>query len=153
MIINNKTDPELRYQKMLAKLRERGCRITSHRIGQLHLIAESEGHPSAAQLYERLRLQFPTVSLATVYKTIALLKQDNEILEIDLHGQSRYDGNKPFQHPHLICTRCGQIIDGDALPSMLTINQQIEDVYGFKVQQQQQVFYGLCPKCQQVTDV
>ena len=47
----------------------------------------------------------------------------------------------------------GQIIDGDALPSMLTINQQIEDVYGFKVQQQQQIFYGLCPKCQQATDV
>ncbi len=150
MIINNMIDPELRYQKMLAKIRERGCRITSHRLALLRLIAASEGHPTAAQLYERLRVQFPTVSLATIYKTIALLKEDNEILEIDLHGESRYDGNKPYPHPHLICTRCRQIIDGDNLPSLHTINAQIAEKYGFLVLQQHQVFYGICPQCQQI---
>lgn len=151
MIINNMTDIELRYQKMLSKIRERGSRVTSHRIALLRLIAASEGHPTAAQLYERLRVQFPSVSLATVYKTIALLKEDHEVLEIDLHGESRYDGNRPYPHPHLICTRCGRIIDGDDLPSLRNLNQQISEKYGFQVLHQHQVFYGICPQCQSET--
>ena len=152
MIINNHDDPEARYQKMLAKLKLRGCRITSHRIALLRLIAISEDHPSAAHLYESLCLQFPTVSLATIYKTLVLLKEEGEILEIDLPNGSRYDGNKPYPHPHLICTCCHKIYDGDDLPALQLINQQIAEKYGFKVLRQQQVFYGLCPDCQPTTE-
>ena len=140
-------DSETRYQTMLSKLKNRGCRITSHRIALLHLISVSEGHPNAAQLYERLRVQFPTVSLATIYKTLTLLKEEGEVLEIDLRNDSHYDGNKPFPHPHLICTKCEQIIDGDEIPSLAVINQDIEKAFGFQVLRQQMVFYGVCPKC------
>jgi len=140
-------DPETRYQTMLSKLKNRGCRITSHRIALLHLISVSEGHPNAAQLYERLRIQFPTVSLATIYKTLALLKEEGEVLEIDLRNDSHYDGNKPFPHPHLICTKCDQITDGDALPLLSDINRDIEKAFGFQVIRQQIVFYGVCPEC------
>lgn len=140
-------DPETRYQTMLSKLVARKCRITSHRIALLHLIAESAGHPNASQLYQHLRVQFPSVSLATIYKTLSLLKEEGEVLEIDLRNDSHYDGNKPFPHPHLICTKCSQIIDGDALPSLEEINQDIEKVFGFHVTRQQMVFYGLCPEC------
>ena len=59
--------------------------MTSHRLALLRLLAVSEGHPNATQLYQKLRLQFPTVSLATIYKTLALLKEEGEVLEIDLH--------------------------------------------------------------------
>jgi len=85
MAIHNMIDPEIRYQSMLAKIKERGSRITSHRIALLRLISVSDGHPTAAQLYERVRVQFPTVSLVTIYKTLALLKENGEVLEIDLH--------------------------------------------------------------------
>jgi len=148
MIIHKEQIPEIRYHQMLAKLRSSGCRITTHRVGLLRLIAASEGHPTAAQLYERLKQQYPTVSLASIYKTLSLLKDHDEILEIDLHGESRYDGRLPYPHPHLICTRCQRIIDGDALPASENIIQQIADLYGFKVSQQQQVFFGLCADCQ-----
>lgn len=148
MIIHTMNDPQLRYQEMLAKLKARGCRITSHRLALLRLIAVSEGHPTAAQLYERLRVQFPTVSLSTIYKTLVLLKEDGEVLEIDLRDDSRYDGNKPYPHPHLICTSCGRIIDGDGLSALEGIDQQIAAQFGFQVQRQQQVFYGLCRDCQ-----
>jgi Fur family transcriptional regulator, peroxide stress response regulator len=148
MIIHNMADPESRYQEMLAQLKIRGCRITSHRLALLRLVAVSEGHPTAMQLYERLRVQFPTVSLSTIYKTLALLKEDGQVLEIDLRDDSRYDGNKPFPHPHLICTSCGRITDGDGLAALENIGQQIADQYGFRVLRQQQIFYGLCPDCQ-----
>jgi Fur family transcriptional regulator, peroxide stress response regulator len=142
------TDPEIRYQTMLGKLQERGSRLTSHRLALLRLLATSEGHPNAAQLYKKLRLQFPTVSLATIYKTLVLLKEEGEVLEIDLHNDSHFDGNKPYSHPHLICNRCGQIIDGDEVLFLTAAKQEIKDKYAFQVVQSQLVFYGVCRECQ-----
>jgi Fur family transcriptional regulator, peroxide stress response regulator len=145
-------DPELRYQAMISKIQERGSRLTSHRMALLHLIAASDGHPSAAQLYERLRAQFPSVSRATIYKTLVLLKDKGEVLELDLPSDNHYDGNKPFPHPHLICTRCNRIMDGDDVQALQGINQQIAEKYGFQVQRHQLIFYGLCPECQPPAD-
>jgi Fur family transcriptional regulator, peroxide stress response regulator len=142
------TNPELRYQKLLSKLQERGSRLTSHRLALIRLLAISEGHPNAMQLFESLRLQFPTISLATIYKTLTLLKDGGEILEIDLHNDSHYDGNKPYSHPHLICTRCNRIIDGDEVSGLQNLNQEIEDKYRFQISRHQLVFYGLCQDCQ-----
>jgi Fur family transcriptional regulator, peroxide stress response regulator len=142
-------DAELRYQTMLEKIKIRGSRITSHRLALLRLIAISEDHPNAMQLYEQLRRTFPTISLATVYKTLSLLKEEGEILEIDLHNDSHYDGNKPYPHPHLICTTCGKIFDGDEMQVTQTINQEILNRFDFKVSQAQLIFYGVCRECQQ----
>jgi Fur family transcriptional regulator, peroxide stress response regulator len=142
------TDPELRYQTLLEKIQGQGNRLTSHRLALLRLIATSENHPNAAQLYEKLRMQFPTISLATIYKTLVLLKEKGEVLEIDLHNDSHYDGNKPYPHPHLICNRCGRIFDGDEVHFIQTINQEIKERYDFQVVQSQLVFYGVCQACQ-----
>lgn len=143
------TDPEQRYQTLLATLRERGSRLTSHRLALIRLLATSEGHPNAMQLYESLRLQFPTISLATIYKTLALLKDEGEILEIDLHNDSHYDGNKPYPHPHLICTHCSRIFDGDKVATIQKLNQEIEKKYNFQISRHQLVFYGVCQECRQ----
>ena len=51
------------------------------------------------------------MSHATVYKTLALLKEIGQVLEIDLRDDSHYDGNRPQPHPHLICTECKAISD------------------------------------------
>ena len=141
-------DPELRYQTLLSKLQERGCRLTSHRLALIRLIAASEGHPNATELFESLRLQFPTVSLATVYKTLTLLKEAGEVLEIDLRSDSHYDGNKPYPHPHLFCNRCYKIFDGDEVLPMQKINREVEEKYGFQILRYQLIFYGLCQDCQ-----
>jgi Fur family transcriptional regulator, peroxide stress response regulator len=142
------SDPELRYKTLLEKIQGHGNRLTSHRLALLRLLAVSENHPSAAQLYEKLREQFPTISRATIYKTLALLKEKGEVLEIDLHNDSHYDGNKPYPHPHLICNRCGQILDGDEVQFFQTISQEIDEKYHFQVLQSQMLFYGVCQECQ-----
>ena len=77
------TDPEIRYQKIISKLKERGFRLTSHRLALARLLALSLSHPNASELFETLKRQFPTISLATIYKTLALLKDEREVLEID----------------------------------------------------------------------
>jgi Fur family transcriptional regulator, peroxide stress response regulator len=147
MIIQMEIDPEVRFNTMLAKLNQRNCRITSHRLALIHMLAPSVGHPNAASLFKQLRMQFPTASLATVYKTLTLLKEEGELLEIDLHSDRHYDGNKPFPHPHLICSRCGKILDGDGVSLTDSLNQEIEEKYNFRVEQSQLLFYGICAEC------
>jgi Fur family transcriptional regulator, peroxide stress response regulator len=143
----NKLVHQERYETLLQKLRARGARITSHRLAMLNLLADSAGHPSAAQIHITLQKQFPTISLATVYKTLAVLKEEGEVLEINLPLEARYDGNKPYPHPHLICTNCGKILDGDELSAFSKASDEILGRYGFAVAQSQIVFYGKCKDC------
>jgi Fur family peroxide stress response transcriptional regulator len=143
-------DPENRYQTLIAKLKQRGFRLTSQRLALVRLIASSKAHPSAAQLYESLRIQFPTISLATIYKTLTLLQEEGEVLKIELSNDSRFDGNKPYPHPHLICNQCNRIIDGDEVLSLQALEKEIEEKYRFQISHHQLVFYGICPDCQKL---
>ncbi len=139
-------DPEARYTEMISLLKERDFRLTPQRMELVRLIAVSEGHPSAAQLYAQILEKFPTMSQATVYKTLALLKEMNQILEIDLRDDSHYDGNRPDAHPHLICTQCNQIVDGEMeIDSRLL--RSLEESSGYQILRPQITFYGLCPNC------
>ncbi len=141
-------DIETRFETLLARFRASGYRITPQRIALLRLLAASEDHPSAAQLYGRLHEQFPTMSLATVYKTLHVLKELDEVLELSFGtNDNRYDGNEPFPHPHLICTRCRKIIDPD-VPMFQTLAQEIAASSGFRIVSHRLDFFGICPGCQ-----
>ncbi|KAF0108152.1 MAG: Fur family transcriptional regulator peroxide stress response regulator [Anaerolineaceae bacterium] len=141
-------DPEVRFDELIAALKERNFRLTPQRVELVRLIATSEGHPSAAQLYAKIRDRFPTMSQATVYKTLALLKEMNQVLEIDLRDDSHYDGNRPGPHAHLICTQCNKIMDGD-LDLDLSSIRKLEETSGYQIVRPQITFYGLCPDCRQ----
>ena len=141
-------DPEARFNEMIVLLKERNFRLTSQRVELVRLIAVSEGHPSAAQLYAKIKEKFPTMSHATVYKTLTLFKEMNQVLEIDLRDDSHYDGNRPDAHPHLICTKCNQIVDGE-LEIDASLLKKLEDTSGYQILRPQITFYGLCPHCKQ----
>jgi len=142
------TDSQLRFEQLIVKLRESEYRLTPQRVELIRLIAASDGHPSAARLYSLIKVQFPTMSLATVYKTLDLLKELGEVLEIGLRDDSHYDGNKPYPHPHLICTKCQKIMDGELDSAVRNIVQEVEKNFGFQIVKHQLDFYGLCPDCQ-----
>ena len=139
-------NPEARFNELIAKLREHDFRLTPQRVELVRLIAASEGHPSAAQLYERIKFRFPTMSQATVYKTLALLKEMNQVFEIDLRDDSHYDGNRPQPHPHLICMKCNKIVDGEVSLDQEAI-RKLEQVSGYSILRPQITLYGLCPDC------
>ena len=141
-------DPQVRFDELIAALKERDFRLTPQRVELVRLIVSSEGHPSAAQLYARIKRQFPTMSHATVYKTLALLKDMGQVLEIDLRDDSHYDGNRPQPHPHLICIKCNKIIDGEADLDPSAI-RKLEQASGYKILRFQVSFYGLCSDCKQ----
>jgi Fur family peroxide stress response transcriptional regulator len=139
-------DPQARYEELIATLKERDYRLTPQRVELVRLIASSEGHPSANQLYLKIKGQFPTMSQATVYKTLALFKEMGQVQEIDLRDDSHYDGNRPEPHPHLICMKCNKIVDGK-LDLEHTAIKRLEDDSGFQIVRPQITFYGLCPEC------
>ena len=139
-------DPETRFEELIASLKKCKFRLTPQRVELVRLIAASEGHPSAAQLYETIKTRFPTMSQATVYKTLALLKDMNQVFEIDLRDDSHYDGNRPDPHPHLICIHCKKIVDGEFDLDLASIDK-LEEASGYQIIRPQIVFFGLCADC------
>ncbi len=137
-----------RLEQMLSKLKERSYRLTPQRMAVLEILASSEGHPTVAQVYETVRAKFPTTSLATVYKTIILLKELGEVLELGFpDGSNRYDGARPEPHPHIICTRCRKIMDPE-LSSIDHLSEEMKKKTGYAIEYHRMDFFGLCPACQ-----
>ena len=141
-------DIQHRLDEMLSKLKEHGFRITPQRLAILKVLAVSEGHPSVEKIYEQVRRDFPTTSIATVYKTIHMLKEINEVLELGFpDGSNRYDGNNPFPHSHVICIKCQKIFDPD-LESLQDMTAEVSASTGFEIMTHRLDFFGLCPECQ-----
>lgn len=141
-------DPDVRLQELTRKLREHGHRVTPQRMAVLRILAVSDGHPSAQQIYDRVRTDFPMTSLATIYKTLNLLKSMGEVLELGFSDDgNRFDGNKPYPHPHLVCIKCKNIIDPD-MPTLEMLPQELAESTGFQIVSHRLDFYGICPRCQ-----
>lgn len=144
------TNPEIRSKEILAKLKERGYKVTPQRLAIIKILARSEGHPSVEEIFERLQKDFQGMSQATVYRTVMLIKSLGEVLELGFaDGSNRYDGNKPFPHPHVICTRCGKIFD-PALSSLEDITREITES-GFTIETYRLDFFGVCAQCRAKT--
>jgi len=139
---------EQRLNQMLSKLKEHDFRLTPQRLAVLKVLAVSEGHPTVERIYETVRAEFPTTSIATIYKTVNLLKQLNEVLELGFpDGSNRYDGNKPYPHPHVICTKCKKIIDPN-LGSFKDLTKEVVKETGFQILNHRVDFFGTCRDCQ-----
>jgi len=123
------------------------ARISKQKEATLRVLKETTSHPSAAQIYEQLRMGIPNISLGTVYRNLKLLQQEGKILELDLAGTlSRFDGNAR-NHYHFRCERCGHVFDvGEAVDR--ESNERVARKRGFKVYYHRLEFYGLCKDCQ-----
>ncbi|MBU1275295.1 MAG: transcriptional repressor [Proteobacteria bacterium] len=133
---------------MTQALREAGQRVTPQRLAVLKILAGSSEHPSVEKIYEQVAREFPTTSLATVYKTLTMLKSLNQVLELGFaHWGSRYDGKTPHPHPHAVCLRCGAIADPD-MPPAEDMAREMARRSGYRIDAHQLDFFGLCPRCQ-----
>jgi Fur family peroxide stress response transcriptional regulator len=141
-------DPQARLDEMIIRLKERGHRLTPQRMAVLKILAASEEHPSVEQIYERVKVDFPMTSLATIYKIVTLLKEMGEVLELGFSdGGNRYDGIRPYPHPHLICTKCKNIVD-PKVPTLSELPQEVARSTGYWIVSQRLDFFGICPQCQ-----
>ena len=142
-------DHKKRFEIIIQKLRDNGHKITPQRLAIVKILAKSEGHPSVENIHVQITKDFPTMSLATVYRNIVLIKSLGEVLELGFpDGSNRYDGNRPYSHPHLICTKCRRIMDPD-LESLEEVTQELTSETGFRITSHRLDFFAICPDCQE----
>ena len=107
----------------------------------------AEDHPTVQQIYAVVRRDFPMTSLVTVYRTIALLRDAGEILEVDsCDPLAHYDGLRPSYHPHLVCTACGRVADAPDL-ELRALTEDLAQRAGHGTLSQPVHSYGRGPDC------
>jgi Fur family peroxide stress response transcriptional regulator len=141
-------DAESRYAALVETLTRRGYRVTPQREAVLRVLAGSDEHPSVEQLYAQARERCRFTSRATVYNTLAVLKQLGAVIELEFAGASnRYDGRSSEPHAHLICSRCGRI--DDFRPAGLSAAlEAAAAASGYRITGRRLDFFGECPACQ-----
>jgi Fur family peroxide stress response transcriptional regulator len=130
-------------------LRSKGYKATPQRIAVCRFAIDSRDHPTAQQVHDEVKKIHPTVSLATVYKTLRVLKNLDLIQELELpHGQARFDS---YMKPHinLICLQCGNIIDLDDTTALETTSK-VAAAAKFKPKGQRIDIFGTCRRCSAV---
>ena len=154
---------------MLAGVRAAGLKVTPQRLAIVRELASDESHPTAQELYERLRPALPTMSFATVYNTLDALTNAGLCAALALSpGSGRFDPNMEPHH-HLVCDACGSVRDLPSLPSLATaargpsapqrargggmpeeasIRRAISQAApGFEVRSVERIMRGLCASC------
>ena len=134
----------------LAKiLRDNGCKVTPQRLAVYDMLSHTKEHPTAETIYKQVKPLYPTMSFATVYKSLEILSKLNIIQVLNTGEDSyRYDANVE-EHSHIVCTKCGKVVDVTPLPSKEIVSA-VEADTKFQVQGKQFYFYGICPACQKL---
>jgi len=140
------------------RFRENVCRWTVPREIILGLLSRTTEHLTAKDIYASLYSLYPGIGLTTVYRTVELLHQLGFVQKVTAgDGQSRYAlkrSDKEGHHHHLICTKCGKIIDyRDFVQEELDLVKKTEDAlskrHNFTITDHNIEFLGLCEKCRQ----
>lgn len=104
-------------------------------------------HPSAEWVYTQLKPKIPDLSLATVYRNLALFLEEGTISSVGVvDGLERFDGN-PEPHVHFICTGCGKILDLHELSVPVDLEDRVSAETGGRVTCSVLSFHGRCREC------
>ncbi len=129
-------------------LAEKGLKNTRQREAVAEVFFSTSGHISAEDLYRKVSRDHPGVGLTTVYRTLRLLTEAGLAKErrfVEPQGVYEKEDNDRH-HDHLICTRCGNIIEFKE-PTIESMQEAVARRYGFVVTDHKMELYGLCRSC------
>ncbi len=119
-------------------------RNSKQRDAVLLTLKSTKTHPSAEWIYEKLKLDFPNLSLATVYRNLNRFCEEKKAIRFEVgDGTVRYDGFLD-PHAHFFCSNCGEVIDID---NGTDYTCDIEEKYDVKLEGYSLVFFGKCKNC------
>ena len=128
-------------------LRSAGVRVTPQRMMIVDVLVDNRTHPTAENIFRQVRQQYPSISLATVYHTLALLSEQGLVLE--LHGGN--DGLRcdpdTTPHAHAYCKRCNKVFD---IPVPALQSWPTTALPGFHTEKTEISLYGRCNECQSI---
>jgi Fur family peroxide stress response transcriptional regulator len=123
-----------------------GRALTPQRRAVLSVVAESDEHLTAGEIFEAARKSLPTISFATVYNSLKYLTEAGLVREINFgKGSSRYD-RETSRHDHAVCSRCGKLTDFD-LAETSQLMRAAARRSRFKPESIHLTLVGLCPDC------
>lgn len=120
-------------------------RNTKQRQLVLDTVRLRRDHPSADQVYLEVRALDDRISRGTVYRNLAILVRQGEILQVKLPNTDRFEGRSD-KHYHIVCTACGSVSDMP-LPYQEELDGQAAEKTGYAIEKHRTVFEGLCPNC------
>ncbi len=129
-------------------LRRKGYRLTPQREAIIKILLENPNqHLAAEDIYVMVRRAHPEIGMATVYRTLDLLSTEKVINQLNFEeGYSRYELESQTHHHHLICLKCGKIIEfNDNL--LEQVEEEISKEHSFSIVGHLLKFYGYCSNC------
>ena len=116
----------------------------------LSCVRNTEVHPSADWVFAQLKPEIPDLSLGTVYRNLALFKEQGVIASLGtVKGVERFDGNTD-PHVHFICTQCGAVMDLPQISVPEELNSAVAQSSGGRVDNCQLSFTGICGECRKL---
>ena len=140
----------LLLEKFQALLKENSLKFTKQRELVLKFLYENDGHFTPEDIYTSLKELYPDVNIgiATVYRTLTLLETSQIASSISFGVQGKkYELGLKKHHDHLICTKCGAIIEffDDTIEKR---QEEIAKKFNFQMTDHTMKIFGLCEKCQ-----
>lgn len=121
-------------------------RLTRQRAAVLRVLQADGGHLDAEDIHERAREELPSLGLATIYRTLELLRDLGLVQVVQFPGTAaRYEARLD-KHHHLLCTRCHRLSDVEA-PALATLVGSIAEGMGFQPTDFKLLVSGLCHRC------
>lgn len=133
--------------KYVDRIRSSGRRLTHQRRLVLEVLQDSEEHLDAEMIYDRARARDPSISLATVYRSLGLLKDMGLVQEHRLgenHGHFEITHSTP--HHHFTCLTCGRVIEFEA-PQVMEAVRKLCESEGLQVTEAHLLLSGYCTEC------
>ena len=133
-------------EKLTKVLRNHSMKITPQRLMIFQILENNTSHPSAEEIYKRVKDIYPTVSFTTIYKTLEVLRDLGELQELTIDDARKlYDPNTNTHH-HIICTSCKKILDVfEDFSSHIKLPESFNANY--LISHFQVSFYGICKEC------
>ena len=127
----------------LERLRQLELVPTIQRLAVLEFLERTDTHPTAEQTYQEVRKCFPSISKATVYNVLDVLKKAGAVRELTIEREAAHYDYNANPHPHFLCRKCGVLIDVD-LPCPIRPG---DDILGNLVESVNTYLYGICAQC------
>jgi Fur family peroxide stress response transcriptional regulator len=142
----NNSELEKQTQRFMKRCREAGLKVTPQRVAVYKALMQTDNHPSAEMLYEKVKETFPSISLDTVNRTLITLNKIGAAFTVEGSGGARrYDGGVG-EHQHFRCVKCKRIIDFHHRPfDNIELPRQISRKY--TVLRKTVYLEGLCDLC------
>ena len=103
-------------------------------------------HPTAEVVYDNVSKEFPNISLGTVYRNLAQLAENGDILKISTSANKEHFDGFVHRHFHFVCNKCDKIYDVD-LDGMDEIKNQAAEKLNADIEDYSLIFYGICENC------